>query len=360
MQKSFYITAALLVGAGLTAGAPVAHASCAASTCFLVTGTQEGIANPGQVIMDLSYRYITMDRPQHGSNEASEALTASVDFASGEIEPDHHRELRTVNELAQLDISYGLTPKFALSVSIPFMNNRYHEHDIIHGPGDEDYASERISGMGDLRLTGKYAVHTSIRHLLVAGLGVKAPTGEYKLRNSSGDINEPSVMPGSGAWDGLLSLHYAYQIQPVLGTAWSLNSSRGAWRRLICRLAVKPFSCAVKWGKQILAATEQGLAIPENERPQWHERRKLKPGDKVLADLMMALVRQRGLEHGVAPSLLATASDLEAIIADDPEAALRSGWRARPVGNELGALLAGHLSIHVEEGRIVVKPTVGD
>ena len=112
-----------------------------------------------------------------------------------------------------------------------------------------------------------------------------------------------------------------------------------------------------KWGKQILAATEQGLAIPESERPQWHERRKLKPGDKVLADLMMALVRQRGLEHGVAPSLLATASDLEAIIADDPEAALRSGWRARLVGNELGALLAGHLSVHVEEGRIVVKPT---
>ena len=112
-----------------------------------------------------------------------------------------------------------------------------------------------------------------------------------------------------------------------------------------------------KWGKQILAATEQGLAIPESERPQWHERRKLKPGDKVLADLMMALVRQRGLEHGVAPSLLATASDLEAIIADDPEAALRSGWRARLVGNELSALLAGHLSVHVEEGRIVVKPT---
>ena len=112
-----------------------------------------------------------------------------------------------------------------------------------------------------------------------------------------------------------------------------------------------------KWGEQILAATEQGLAIPENERPQWHERRKLKPGDKVLADLMMAVVRQRGLEHGVAPSLLASASDLEAIIADDPEAALRNGWRARLVGNELSALLAGQLSVHVEEGRIVVKPT---
>lgn len=215
MQKSLYITATLLVGAGLIAGAPVAHASCSASTCFLVTGTQDGIANPGQLIMDLSYRYIPTDSPQRGSKSTSEALTAGIDFATGDIEPDHHRELRTINKLAQLDISYGVTPKFALSVNIPFMNNRDHEHNIIHPvPEPETYARERTSGMGDLRLTGKYAVYTSIRHLLVAGLGVKAPTGAYKLRNSGGEINEPTVMPGSGTWDGLFSLHYAYQIQP--------------------------------------------------------------------------------------------------------------------------------------------------
>ena len=217
MQKRMYTTATLVAGAWLATTAPLAHASCASSTCFLITGTQEGIANPGQVIMDLSYRYITMDSPQQGSSSASEALTAGIDFATGEIEAGHHRELRTLNELAQLDISYGFTPKFALSASIPFMNNRYHEHFVIHNHGgapEEHYASQRVSGMGDVRLTGKYAVHTSIRHLLVAGLGVKAPTGEYKMRNSSGDISEPTLMPGTGAWDGLLSLHYSYQIQP--------------------------------------------------------------------------------------------------------------------------------------------------
>lgn len=213
MQKSAYAVSAI-TALWFIMNIPTAHASCAASSCFLVTGTQDGIANPGQLIMDLSYRYISMDSPQRGSESSSEALTAGIDFATGEIEANHHRELRTLNELAQLDISYGVTPKFALSVSIPFMNNRYHEHDIIHGSGDEDYASQRVSGMGDVRLTGKYAMHTSIRHLLVAGLGVKAPTGEYKLRNSSGDISEPTLMPGTGSWDGLVSMHYAYQIRP--------------------------------------------------------------------------------------------------------------------------------------------------
>ncbi len=215
MRKPLYITTALLV---MVIGVPVAHASCAASTCFLVTGTQDGIANPGQVIMDLSYRYIPLDNPQRGSKSTSEAITAGIDFETGEIEADHHRELRTTNELAQLDISYGVTSKFSLSASIPFMNNRYHEHNVIanHPPQGlhEHYASERTTGMGDIRLVGKYAVHTSIRHLLVTGLGIKAPTGEYKLRNSKGDINEPTLMPGTGSWDGLASLHYVYQIQP--------------------------------------------------------------------------------------------------------------------------------------------------
>lgn len=110
-----------------------------------------------------------------------------------------------------------------------------------------------------------------------------------------------------------------------------------------------------KWGKHILAAVTCGLAVPENERPQWHERRKLAPSDKALADLMMALVRQRSLEHGVAPSLLANLSDLEAIIASDPSATLLTGWRARLVGNELKTLLAGRLSLQVEEGHIVAK-----
>ncbi len=218
MQKLTFFTTHLLVGAWLTMVTPAAHASCASSTCFLVTGTQDGIANPGQVIVDLSYRYISMDRAQRGSRSTSEALTAGIDFETGEIEADHHRELRTLNELAQLDISYGLTPKFAMSVSIPFMNNRYHEHDILanHPPLGlhEHYARERISGMGDVRLTGKYALHTRLHHLWVAGLGIKFPTGEYKLRNSRGDINEPTLMPGTGSWDGILSLHYTYQIQP--------------------------------------------------------------------------------------------------------------------------------------------------
>jgi len=68
--------------------------------------------------------------------------------------------------------------------------------------------------MGDIRLTGKYAPVILTRHLLVVGGGVKFPTGEYKLFNAEGSINEPTVQPGTGAYDFLFSLFYDYQIRP--------------------------------------------------------------------------------------------------------------------------------------------------
>ncbi len=186
-------------------------ASCGSSNCFLVVGTQEGIVVPGQVILDLSYRFIPMDRVQEGSKRVSEALVPRIDFENGLIVSAGHQEIRTNNELAQLDISYGVTSSSALMLSIPFFNLRTHEH--AHVPGDFS-RQDGTSGFGDVRLIGKYAFYISTRHLLLGGLGVKAPTGEYKLLDHEGEINEPSIMPGTGSWDGLVSAYYTYQVRP--------------------------------------------------------------------------------------------------------------------------------------------------
>lgn len=183
-------------------------ASCGSANCFLVTGTQEGIALPGQIIVDLSYRFIPMDQVHKGSKSASEAIVPAINFADGVIEPDHHSEIRTNNELAQLDINYGITTKFAMSMAIPFMNNRRHEH-IDEGVFSN---TDGTTGFGDLRLTGRYALLIGTKNLLVGSLGIKAPTGEYKLLDSGGAINEPTIQPGTGSWDGIVSAYYTYQI----------------------------------------------------------------------------------------------------------------------------------------------------
>ncbi len=191
-------------------------ASCGSGNCFLVTGGQ-GISSPGHMTLDISYRYIPMDDFQRGSSSTSEALTPKIDFENRRIENPHHREIRTINELVQVDIGYGVSERFTLQLTLPLMNDRAHEHyDGVTSAATPGTFTRQdgSSGMGDMRLTGKYAPIVLTRHLFVVGGGVKFPTGEYKLSNSEGSINEPTVQPGTGSYDFLFSLFYDYQVIP--------------------------------------------------------------------------------------------------------------------------------------------------
>jgi len=192
-----------------------AAASCGSANCFLVTGTQEGLMAPGQMVIDLSYRYIPQDRKQKGSSRTDVVEVPAINFDTGQIElppTEGHEEISTINELGQLDVNYGITPNFGIAVAVPFSNNRPHEH--IHLDTGDFSNSDGTSGMGDIAVTAKFALHTSTRHRLVGGAGVKLPTGEYKLRDSEGDITEPTLQPGTGSYDYLVSLFYDYQWQP--------------------------------------------------------------------------------------------------------------------------------------------------
>lgn len=187
------------------------HASCSSANCFLVTGTTEGIETVGRLTLDLSYRFIPMDQVQRGSKSADEALVPKIDFEQGNIVPNGHKEIRTNNNLIQLDVGIGITERFSGMLSLPLFNLRTHEH--AHLP-ETLTEKDDISGFGDIRLIGKYALWVSTKHLLVGGLGIKIPSGEYKLLDHHGEINEPTIQPGTGSWDGIVSAYYAYQVIP--------------------------------------------------------------------------------------------------------------------------------------------------
>ena len=192
-------------------------ASCGSSNCFLVTGTQEGVSPEGQFIADLSFRHVVLDRGLRGTQRVDQVFTPKVNFEAGLLEPNHHREIKTINNLAQFDLSYGLTETFTVQMAVPFFNQRVHEHfDGVSASNPEGtfFRSDGTDGFGDVRIIGKYNLLTTTKHLFVGGLGVKLPTGEYNLRDSFGAINEPTLMPGTGSFDALASVYYAYQIIP--------------------------------------------------------------------------------------------------------------------------------------------------
>jgi hypothetical protein len=205
-----------------------AAATCGSANCFLVTGTQEGIPSKGRFVVDLSFRYVPQDRKLSGRDRVDEVVTPAVDFETETIEPDHHREIQTLNELMQVDLSWGLASRLSLVGALPILNRRYHEHFDDAGTPEETFSNDAgTTGLGDLRVGVRGALLLRPRRQLIGSIGVELPTGPYRLRDDEGQIGEPTLMPGSGSYDLVVGLLYT---QIVGERGWNLFAS-GAWKR---------------------------------------------------------------------------------------------------------------------------------
>jgi ribonuclease D len=113
-------------------------------------------------------------------------------------------------------------------------------------------------------------------------------------------------------------------------------------------------------GDRLLEAIERGRR--RNAPPPPPEPPARDPADAPLVSLAQALVRHRSMESGVAVELIATQSELSALVsalrhggdADRPRVA--HGWRRELVGDELRELVAGRRSLSVDaDGRLLVR-----
>lgn len=108
--------------------------------------------------------------------------------------------------------------------------------------------------------------------------------------------------------------------------------------------------------KALLAAVAAGTGVPDEELPSLAKRKRVPKDVDGAVDLMVALVRIRARENGVAMPLLASRDDLERLAAGEREGhLLLEGWRAGIVGNELLELLEGRIELKLEDGELVVS-----
>ncbi len=114
-------------------------------------------------------------------------------------------------------------------------------------------------------------------------------------------------------------------------------------------------------GEELLKAVERGLQRPQ--QPLAGGSRPVHPRseDAPLIALSEALVRARAREANLAYELLASRSDLQAIVVGErtgERADVRTlrGWRRDLVGRELLDLLDGRVSLSVHEGRLEIGP----
>jgi ribonuclease D len=108
-------------------------------------------------------------------------------------------------------------------------------------------------------------------------------------------------------------------------------------------------------GQDVLAAVERALLIDHKTLPRM-ERDHARGGNGAVLDLMKVLLKAISDAERVAPKIIATVDDLEAIANDDEaDVPALKGWRRTLFGEKALALKAGQLALRMRGGRVSVE-----
>src|SRR5215467_213364 len=203
----------LLVGLiGVLSLAHHAAASCGAVSCFITIGSQQQVPMAGLLTINGIYSYTPM-RLLPGTN----GVIPGLDTTNRQMILDHHQETRTITQTATLDLNYGITERWGLEITIPYLWRTHHHIDGLgeDGPNGEGQATTFSSdGLGDMRVGLKYNVLPTLRSMVVIGFGVYIPTGVNNANDSTGVLMEPTTQLGRKQFGLNPTLYQTYELIP--------------------------------------------------------------------------------------------------------------------------------------------------
>ena len=207
-MKSKLLFAALLCATN-------AYASCGSTFCSINTHWDtQGLVNDDALRVDLRYSYAKADSFRGGSSKITPAQPSGSDE---EIE-----NLRTINQLLDLNVDYAVNAKWNIAVDLPFvMRDHTHTFDSSSPSGAFEQQA-RFNELGDMRVVGKYKF-VSAEHHSGSGIsiGIKLPTGATNQTMTPPDPANPTIpyalersaQPGTGSTDMLLGAYYHNDIK---------------------------------------------------------------------------------------------------------------------------------------------------
>lgn len=106
-------------------------------------------------------------------------------------------------------------------------------------------------------------------------------------------------------------------------------------------------------GEVLLALIKKGQAAPPSEWPEVPKTIRTEPEAAGLVDLLQAVLKARASEDEIAPSLLASAADLQALVEakgdrETLDVPVLRGWRRQLAGETLLQVLEGKITVSVE------------
>jgi ribonuclease D len=106
-------------------------------------------------------------------------------------------------------------------------------------------------------------------------------------------------------------------------------------------------------GRAIVEAIKRGQEMALDDLPKVKSDGPREPAPADVVDLLRVLLKRQSEKHGVAPKLLASMADLEAIaLDDDADVAALKGWRRKVFGELALRLKAGEGAMTLNDGQI--------
>jgi hypothetical protein len=207
-----------IMAACLAAGPETADASCGSVSCFVVIGSQQQVPMAGLLTVNAIYNYTPMEAPsgQGGSIPFANQGERRLILANLNV-----NQIRTLTRTATLDMNYGLTERLGLQVTVPY--KQVNSDAQIGGVNPLPYSDK---GLGDIRVTLKYNVLPTLRSMVVVGVGVDLPTGDYGQRVQGGSLAESTLQLGRGNFGFVPTIYQSYELIPHRLNQFALASYR--------------------------------------------------------------------------------------------------------------------------------------
>ncbi len=114
-----------------------------------------------------------------------------------------------------------------------------------------------------------------------------------------------------------------------------------------------------KSGASLLAVIAEAKALPEAELPRAERQRDSARASPALVALLKVLLAARAEQNNVAPRLIASSEDIEALALDDPaDNPALAGWRREMFGDDAMRLIKGEIALSAQGKRVRIV-TVG-
>ena len=107
-------------------------------------------------------------------------------------------------------------------------------------------------------------------------------------------------------------------------------------------------------GQAFLDCVQQGLALPKEQWPEPGKGKPLSDNQEVVADVLMALLKQQAKRNNVSVASLANRKEVERLACGKRDMALLSGWRYELGGKALLAFLQGESSIKIDGNQLLL------